>query len=98
MVELKGRLSLQRVAPWHGTMLVMMATTSAACFYLLSHVVEVGGVLCRVRCFCSEVCSYVGVYFGPLCINDVSSYITQQCSTLFKKTDSDLRSQKLAFP
>jgi hypothetical protein len=46
-----GRWSLQRVAPWRGTSLVTTAQVSVACFGLLSHVVEDGGVLCRVCLF-----------------------------------------------
>jgi hypothetical protein len=46
-----GRLSLQRVAPRRGTTLVTTAQVSAACFGLLSRVVEDGGVLCRVCLF-----------------------------------------------
>jgi hypothetical protein len=55
-----------------------LATTSqvlTACSELLSQVV-VGGVLCRVRLLCSEVCSCGGVRFGVFCIINSSSYMT----------------------
>jgi hypothetical protein len=71
-----GHLSLQRVAPRRDTALVTTTQVSAACFGLLSHVIEDGGVLCRVCCSCSGVCSCGGVCFGPLCTNVVSSYMT----------------------
>jgi hypothetical protein len=46
--------------------LVTTAQGSAAYLVLLSHVVEDGGVLCRVRLFCSGVlCG--GVRVGSLC-------------------------------
>jgi hypothetical protein len=47
----RGRLSLQRVLPRRVTALVTTAQVSAACFSLLSHVVEDGGVLWRVHFF-----------------------------------------------
>jgi hypothetical protein len=56
--------------------LVTTAQVSAACFGLLSHVVEDGGVLCRVRLFFSGICSCGGVCFDLLCTNAVSSYMT----------------------
>jgi hypothetical protein len=46
-----GCWSMQRVAPRRGTTLVTTAQVSAACFGLISHVVEDGGVLCRVCLF-----------------------------------------------
>jgi hypothetical protein len=61
-----GCSGLQRVALRRGTSLVTTAQGSAAYLVLLSHVVEDGGVLCRVRLFCLGVlCG--GVRFGSLC-------------------------------
>jgi hypothetical protein len=47
----EGRWFLQRVATRRGTASATTAQVSAACFGLLSHVVGVGGVLCRVCLF-----------------------------------------------
>jgi hypothetical protein len=47
----EGCWFLQRVAPRCGTASATTVQVSAACFGLLSHVVGVGGVLCRVRLF-----------------------------------------------
>jgi hypothetical protein len=45
-----------------------MALESVACFDLLSHVVEGGGVLCRARLFLFWGVLCGGVYFSLLCI------------------------------
>jgi hypothetical protein len=55
---------------------VTTAQVSAACFSLLSHVVEDGGVLWRVHFFSILVFVHVVVSASALCTNVVSSYMT----------------------
>jgi hypothetical protein len=76
--ESGGRWSLQQVAPRRGTTLVTMAQVSTAYFGLLSHVVDVGGVLCRARLFLFRgfvrVVVYASEHYVP---NAISSYMIQ---------------------
>jgi hypothetical protein len=66
-------------------MLVTTTQVLATCFGLLSHVVEDGGVLCRVRLFLLWVCSCGGVCFGLLCTDVVSSYMACNAPALISK-------------
>jgi hypothetical protein len=58
------------------TALVTRAQVSAACFDLLSHLAEFGGVFCWVHLFLFRVCLCGGVRFDVFCTNASSSYMT----------------------
>jgi hypothetical protein len=52
MVGMRGAgRACNKLRLWRDTALATMAHELVACFDLLSHVVEDGGVLCRVRLF-----------------------------------------------
>jgi hypothetical protein len=61
------------------TTLAMTTQVLAAYFDLLSHLVVIGGVLCRVRLFLFWVCLCGVVRFSALC-TIATSYMTYQCS------------------